>query len=247
MLLRGDNPECYDANGKVNNPYDQVTEWGNKALVRSKACDEARKQREACKLYHLYHYSKEGKINGSIFDTWEVDEEMCQTIDDVQQHLLQEVEDLGIAIECNPTSNFKIGEIDRYDEHPITKFNTLKRQHQYPRHDISASINTDDKGVFSTSIEREYALIAHALIRRYRQEAGEIKDSDVYEWLDKIRLNSLAQRFDKTVCLQDPSEKHTLADLKQQIGKEIEVDIRNRRFIERLKYSVNILFGKKNG
>ena len=79
------------------------------------------------------------------------------------------------------------------------------------------------------------------------QEAGEIKDSDVYEWLDKIRLNSLAQRFDKTVCLQDPSEKHTLADLKRQIGKEIEVDIRNRRFIERLKYSVNILFGKKNG
>lgn len=247
MLLRGDNPECYDAYGKVNNPYDYVTEWGNKALVRSKACDEARKQREACKLYYLYHYSKEGKINGSIFDTWEVDEEMCQTIDEVQQHLLQEVEDLGIAIECNPTSNFKIGEIDRYDEHPITKFNTLKRQHQYPRHDISASINTDDKGVFSTSIEREYALIAHALIRRYRNEAGEIKDSDVYEWLDKIRLISLAQRFDKTVCLQDPTEKYTLADLKQQIGKEIEDDIRSRRFVERLKWSLNILFRKKNG
>lgn len=246
MLLRGDNPECYDANGKLNNPYDHVTEWGNKALVRSTACDEARKQREVCKLYYLYHYSREGKINGSIFDTWEVDEEMCQTIEEVQQCLLQQVEDLGIAIECNPTSNFKIGEIDRYDEHPITKFNTLKQQHQYPRHDISASINTDDKGVFSTSIEREYALIAHALIRRYRNEADEIKDSDVYEWLDKIRLNSLAQRFDKTVCLQDPSEKHTLADLKQQIGKEIEVGIRSRRFVERLIYCVKILFGKKD-
>ena len=121
-----------------------------------------------------------------------------------------------------------------------------KRQYQYPRHDISASINTDDKGVFSTSIEREYALVAHALIRRYRQEAGEIKESDVYEWIDKIRHYSLAQRFDKTILLQDPSENNTLMELKQYIGEEVENEIRSRRFVEQLKYSVHILFGKKN-
>jgi hypothetical protein len=172
---------------------------------------------------------------------------MCRAISKVQQKLLQEVEDLGIAIECNPTSNFKIGEIDRYDHHPITKFNTIDRQSRYPRHDISASINTDDKGVFSTSIEREYALIAHALIRKYRQESSEIKDSDVYDWLDKIRFHSIEQRFDKTVHLQDPSEKHSLRELKHKIRKEVEEDIRSQRFVDRLKMSVKILFGKKNG
>lgn len=245
MLLRGDNPECYDADGKVRNPYDRVTGWGSKAFVRTKVCDEARRQREACKLYHLYHYSKEGKINGGVFDTWEVDKDICKTIDEVQQHILQKVEEMGIAIECNPTSNFKIGEIDRYDEHPITKLNTLKRQNQYPRHNVSVSINTDDKGVFATSIEREYALIAHALIRRYRQETGEIKDNDVYDWLDKIRLNSLDQRFDKTIRIQEPSEKHNLMELKQHVGEEVENEIRSRRFVERLKYCVSILFGNK--
>ncbi|WP_028904474.1 hypothetical protein [Prevotella sp. P6B4] len=246
MLLRGDNPSCYDSYGKVNNRYNHVTGWGNKALVRSKVCDEARKQREACRLYYLYHYSKDWRLNSKVYDTWEVDDEMCHAICQVQQKLLQEVENLGIAIECNPTSNFKIGEIDRYDHHPITKFNTIDRQSQYPRHDISVSINTDDKGVFSTSIEREYALVAHALIRKYRYKSGEIKDSDVYDWLDKIRLYSIEQRFDKTVHLQDPTEKHTLRDLKHQIRQEVEDDIRGQRFVDRLKLSVGLLFGKKD-
>ena len=246
MLLRGDDPECYDANGDLTNQNYHVTGWGNKALVRSKVCDEARKQHEACKLYRLYHYSKEGKLNSKVYDTWEVDDEMCHAICQVQQELLQEVEEIGIAIECNPTSNFKIGEIDRYDHHPITKFKSIDRQSCYLRHDISVSINTDDKGVFSTSIEREYALIAHALIRKYRYENGDLKDSDVYDWLDNVRLHSIEQRFDKNVHFQDPSEKHTLRDLKHQIRQEVEDDIRGQRFVDRLKLSVGLLFGKKD-
>lgn len=246
MLLRGDNPSCYDSDGNISNSYDDVTEWGNKALVRSKVCDEARTQREACKLYHLYHYCKEGKLNGRVYATWEVDKEMCQAIFEVQQSLLQEVEDLGIAIECNPTSNFKIGEIDRYDHHPITIFNTINRHKQYPRHDISVSINTDDKGVFATSIEREYALIAHALIRKFRYESGDIKSSDVYEWLDKIRHHSIEQRFDKAVHFQDPPERNSFIELKNQIRQEVVDDIRSQRVLDRIRTILSILFGKKD-
>lgn len=247
MLLRGDNPECYDAEGKVSNPYDRATGWGNKALVRSKDCDEARKQREVCRLYHLYHYNKEGKINGRVFDKWEVDEAICQAIAAIQQSLLQQVEDLGIAIECNPTSNFKIGEIGRYDSHPITIFNSFKLNNLKKRRCISASINTDDKGVFSTSIEREYALIAHALIRKYRGGGDGIKDSDVYDWLDKIRLQSLQQRFDKATQFHYLPERKTLDDLKIFVGKEFEAEIRGKKFFDRLKWGINILFGKKDG
>ena len=247
MLLRGDNPGCYDARGKVSNPYDRVTGWGNKALVRSKDCDEARKQREVCRLYHLYHYDKDGKINGRVFDKWAVDEDMCQAIAAVQKTLLQQVENLGIAIECNPTSNFKIGEIDRYDSHPITTFNSFNHNNIQARRCISVSINTDDKGVLSTSIEREYALIAHALIRKYRREGDRIKDSDVYDWLDKIRLQSLQQRFDKTIQLHDHPERKTLDDLKKHVGKEYEAEIRGKKFFDRLKWGINILFGKNDG
>lgn len=245
MLLRGDNPACYDANGCVCNPHDRVTGWGNKALVRSRLCDEARRQKEACRLYYLYHYDKDGKTNGRIFDTWEVDLEMCKAIDTVQQHLLQQVERLGIAIECNPTSNFKIGEIDRYDCHPIIKFKSLRRDYHCSRHDISVSINTDDKGVFATSIEREYALIAHALIRKLRYEGNELNDADVYEWIDQIRRNSLTQRFDKNVQLQNHPEEDTLSELKSTIEQELRNADRNKRFVDRLRLCKDILFGKK--
>lgn len=245
MLLRGDNPECYDNSGNVKNRIGQADEWWNKSLVRSKECDEARKQREACKLYHHYHYDKEGKKNGNIYDTWEVNKEMCKAVESVQKKLLQEVEDLGIAIECNPTSNYKIGEIDRYDEHPISKFNTIKGQTEHPKHDISVSINTDDKGVFATSIEREYALVAHSLIRKFRYESDGVKGSEVYDWLDKVRLLSIGQRFDKSVHLEDPSENNTLSALKNKIREEIE-EQQHKRLLERLKYCWTILIGKSN-
>ena len=60
---------------------------------------------------------------------------------------------------------------------------------------MSCSINTDDKGVFATSIEREYALLASALFR----SLGESKASErkVIKWLDKIRKCSLDQKFIK--------------------------------------------------
>lgn len=246
MLLRGDNIECYNNTGDVSNRIGQVDEWWNKSLVRSKDCDEARKQREARKLYYHYHYDKEGKQNGNIYDTWAVDKEMCKAIKMVQRNLLQKVENLGIAIECNPTSNYKIGEIDRYDEHPISKFNTINGQTEYPKRDISVSINTDDKGVFSTSIEREYALIAHSLIRKFRYNNDGVKGSDVYDWLDKIRLLSIGQRFDKNVHLEDPSEKNTLPELKKKIREEIKEEQKNKRLFERMKYCWTILFGKIN-
>lgn len=247
MLLRGDDPDSYDAGGHVNNPYDRVTEWGNKAFVRSGLCDDARKQREACKLYYLYHYDKEGKVNGNNYERWEVNAEMCQAIKAVQQSLLNRVEDLGISIECNPTSNFKIGEIERYDEHPITKFCTFDRQHQRSRRSILASINTDDKGVFSTSIEREYALIAHALIRKFKREEGAINEDDVYEWLDKRRLQSLQQRFDKTILLHESPERESLQALRNRITQDFEANLRRQRFGERLKWGLKLIFGKKDG
>lgn len=242
MLLRGDNPQCYDAVGKVTNKYDRVTGWGNKALVRSKVCDEARKQREACKLYYMYHFDKNAKINGRTFETWEMDEEMIRTIEKVQENLLRQVEIAGIAIECNPTSNFKIGEIERYDQHPITKFRTIGWKKS--KYQVSASINTDDKGVFVTSIEREYALIAHALIRKYRYEGGELTNDDVFGWLDDIRLQSLYQRFDKTVRMQEYPYRSTLLKLKENIRAEIRKEIRRKGFFERVKMSLGILFGK---
>ena len=69
----------------------------------------------------------------------------------------------------------------------------------------------------------------------------------MFEWLDKTRLNSLIQRFDKTVSLQDHPEKRTLKGLEERVRKNMEDEMRGQRFIDRLKTSIIILMGKKNG
>lgn len=84
-------------------------------------------------------------------------------------------------------------------QHPIIKLykKGLYEEDTDP-HSISISINTDDKGIFSTSIEEEYALIALALEKE--KEEGDIEihkhsSWDVYEWLDNIRQIGWTQRF----------------------------------------------------
>lgn len=133
--------------------------------------------------------------------------------------MLDKVEDMGLVIECNPTSNFKIGEIDRYDNHPIKKFNNIELN-ENKRRGISVSINTDDKGVFSTSIEREYALIAHSLIRYYQRNPNGTTQQDVYDWLDKVRQYSVEQIFDKSVKLSEPIANKSLEEIRREILTE---------------------------
>ena len=115
-------------------------------------------------------------------------------IETIQEHLLCKIEKKRISIECNPSSNYKIGEMMRYDGHPITKFFNRGLSTPYPLHDIAVSINTDDQGVFSTSLEREYSLIALAM-ERYQPEGYKNSPRQIIEWLDKIREMSVEQQF----------------------------------------------------
>ena len=114
----------------------------------------------------------------------------------IQEQLLVKIERKRIAIECNPSSNYKIGEFGRYDEHPITRFNNAGLNTPYSRHDISVSINTDDQGVFATSLEREYSLIALAM-ERNQIEGYYNSPRQIIDWLDKIRQMSIEQQFSK--------------------------------------------------
>lgn len=56
------------------------------------------------------------------------------------------------------------------------------------------SINTDDKGIFSTSLEREFSLLALSLEKKY-VKTGKCLPRVIYEWLDSIRKMSAEQRF----------------------------------------------------
>lgn len=242
MLLRGDNPECYDYNGRVLWKKDSVEEWSRKALNDDLQCKKARKMQDACRLYHEYHYDKEFKTGCAVYDEWTVTERMMLAISKVQDNMLRKVADLGLAIECNPTSNYKIGEISGYYKHPIRKFYNVGLREK-ERCAISSSINTDDKGVFSTSIEREFALIAHAMIRYYRSLRDGVTDQDVYNWLDRIRRNSITQRFDKTELFPEPPSRQTLDALMAEIVKKEIEPLKSKSIKERLKIGLKYIIG----
>lgn len=199
-LLRGNDPSFFkedssDSSTLVTNQWNQCSFNNNFQEAR-----EARKNKTACHLYYQYHYDLKVKKRGEEAETLkfkeDVRKDLLKSIETIQQQLLTEIEKKHLVIECNPSSNYKIGEFDRYDEHPIIKFFNYGLNTEYPRHDISVSINTDDKGIFATSLEREYSLMALAMEKHY-SEGYYNSPRTIVEWLDKIRAMSLEQRFDK--------------------------------------------------
>ena len=113
-----------------------------------------------------------------------------------QEAMRREVAMRGIAIECNPTSNVLIGTFGSYDRHPILNFSRCRLDGLSGNTQIQVSINTDDLGVFDTSLENEYALLLCA-ISRARHREGNYNDDAVYEYLDYVRENGIRMSFRK--------------------------------------------------
>ena len=205
-LLRGDSPYSYMLKGAkvktidIDSSDEMLDSWNKVAYNHSEEVDCARRTEEARRLYWLYHYDIKVRRNGAESEVMIIKPEyrslIIQTIQTVQQRLLERIERLHIAIECNPSSNYKIGEIHRYDEHPIVKFNNYGLASPHLRHTISVSINTDDAGVFSTSLEREYSLMALAM-EKHKDEEYTNTPRDIMEWLNHIRLMAKEQKFHK--------------------------------------------------
>ena len=81
-----------------------------------------------------------------------------------------------------------IGYFDAYDQHPIFLFNDYILHPESTRQQIIVSINTDDLGVFDTSLSYEYALLFCA-IRRKRHVEGNYNDEQIYDYLKFIMEN----------------------------------------------------------
>lgn len=194
-LLRGDNPFCYQDPSQLPKPEVSVDEWEmNNLIVGDLEIDNARTDERARTLCYYYHFDSGVKIRGSKMVEYNITEAYVKTLELIRERKLNDAEARHLAIECNPTSNYKIGELNDFSEHPIMTFYNDGIKGNANRHSISVSINTDDAGVFATSIEREYAVMAKAMENMFS------KDKDVtpkvcYDWLDDVRRFGLQQRF----------------------------------------------------
>lgn len=180
--LRGEDPNAIVKDGIE----DTIAGWDKYALS-----GRVRKfpiENETCKLVGVYHMCRK---EGDKMETRPFEQSLIPVIYEIQERMMDELGQRHIAIETNPTSNVRIGDFYRYDQHPVFRF----KEH------LPISINTDDVGVFDTSQPNEYALIACAM-EKMSDTDGKRKypnSNDICNWLDEIREASISQRFVKSI------------------------------------------------
>lgn len=120
-----------------------------------------------------------------------VNGEMNLVLKEAQNKVVQLVEEKGIYVETNPTSNLAIGEIDSLEDSHLFRLNSRHVKEGNNKHEVLVTINSDDPMIFSTNSENELAYVYHAM--NYK---GYGKES-VLEWIDKIRQYGIDSSFIK--------------------------------------------------
>lgn len=151
-------------------------------------------------LNYLYHFNSDIKKAGRKRIEINIMPYYIQGVKLIQKELQKRISEIGIAIETNPSSNYLIGTFKDYAKHPIFNFYnkelTLDTQILSECPQISVSVNTDDMGVFSTSLENEYGLLANAL-ENLKDDHGKplYNQSMIYEWINRVRKFGNQQSF----------------------------------------------------
>lgn len=197
--LRGDRPDLYVDNANFRQiimdktcfyPADQyrLNPWVDDAIRLN---DRVRQ------LNYLYYFDYEVRSKGAEVDFFRVPSQYDAIVTGIQQAMQKDLSRKGISIETNPSSNYLISTIGRYDAHPIFRFNCryLKPEsNEWPA--LSVSVNTDDQGVFDTMLENEYALVAAALEKSKDPQGRPLYTPEsIYQYIDYLRNMGLEQVF----------------------------------------------------
>jgi len=147
-------------------------------------------------LFNCYHFNPKVRKCGNEIVEYQVTPGYIAAVRYIQAYMRRCIAKLNIGIECNPSSNVMIGGFKRYDRHPILTFNSFGLGEEQENPQMFVSINTDDQGVFDTSLENEYALLACAL-QSDKDENGNHKYNtmQIYNYLDSIRKMGIEQSF----------------------------------------------------
>lgn len=183
--LRGDDPEILwdDSNFK------EYEEGSHKELK------SIRSVKKYLSLFHAYHYSGSAKRKGAECEELRLPEGYCNAVAILQKKIRERIQNKHISVETNPTSNMQITDVGRYAEHPITVMNNVFLKPNYDSM-IDVSINTDDQGVFATSLEKEFTLMALALEKEKKEDGSPLyRRDDIYQWLDKVRDSARSRSF----------------------------------------------------
>lgn len=193
MLLRGNDPEyIHSVIGSI------MSDWEMTANVQDARVNIAIGDANAKNLYYDYYFETETIKKGMKLIPHKWPHEIVEIVSEMQKQMRGFVAEKHIGIECCPTSNLKIGYIDRYDQHPLlTKFYPIDKVNSDPSYPlIKSSINTDDRGVFHTSVYEEYSLMALALEKSVdNNNKRKYNEPTVLRYIEEIRRNAQQMAF----------------------------------------------------
>ena len=199
-MLRGDHPELYRSG------YFWMDEllpdnWSRFQMNGNFPADPSVRFIPECSFLNFsYHYNIPIRQAGVEYITVTVGDDYIRGVEVVQKTLQFDIANRGLSVESNLTSNVKISTVPSYAEHPIVRLynNGLVHDPEKLRScpQIPVSINTDDSGVFFTSLESEYAVIARSL-ETLQDDDGQSRyyKWEIYNWLERIRQMGIDQSF----------------------------------------------------
>jgi hypothetical protein len=144
----------------------------------------------AYSLVRKYWYHPGVRKNGSRIITVEMKDKKdlwLKICHQVQEKLQSIVREKQLVVEVNPSSNRVVSPMTHMDDHPIFRL-TLDENDRLSR-DSRVTINTDDPGVFATSLTHEFYLLGETLVNRG------VPEPEVVEWLDWLRKNGKDYSF----------------------------------------------------
>lgn len=193
MMIRGDEPSLYRST-RFQGPdrlfgrrYDDYQiPHGQSDLELS----PYRKSPKIAGLYYYYHYGWRENQEGRKPSHVQIKQDYIALVRQVQNALQRHLAARGILIECNPSSNVLIGTFGGYGRHPIIRFNQMGLatlpDPQCPQ--LHVCVNTDDLGVFDTSLEFEYTLLYRALCEQIDEEGAPLyTEKGILRYLKNIR------------------------------------------------------------
>jgi hypothetical protein len=126
----------------------------------------------------------------------------------VQEKLRGIVRDLHLVVEVNPSSNRIIGPMASMQDHPVFRL-THDKEGRLAR-EGRVTINSDDPGVFATSLSHEFFLLGEVLLDRgYPEE-------EVMQWLEWLRCKSEDYSFLRTL---PGSKDERIREILASLGK----------------------------
>lgn len=195
--LRGDNPKFYfssEYNPSIRRQYG-ITEWDRYALRDMSVYKELQNNPIAYKLIHMYHFDSTLKKRAREIIYYTPEVELIELAKQLQLRMRNYILEKGVAVESCPSSNFLISNLEEFKDIPtFNLFPIQESSSDFVR--LNVSINTDDQGVFFTSLQKEYAMLAGTL-RAERDAKGMRMYSDdlILNWIEHLINNSKQQCF----------------------------------------------------